>query len=110
MCSPTANLLDDEASRPSPAVALAFVDDMSAYFADRHHWLALSGRHPTEIGSRTSLAERLQQQRIGKHRASGRMRRTDFSNHAVAIGDQHRRAANDKPNVLAQLILERFEA
>lgn len=33
----------------------------------------------------------------------------DFRNNTVAIGDQNRLAAGDKPNIVSQLILERFE-
>jgi hypothetical protein len=31
-------------------------------------------------------------------------------NHAVTIGDQHRLAAGGKPDILAELFLERFDA
>jgi hypothetical protein len=78
---------------------------------DRHYRLARWRSAPDRDRRRyPTLPEGIEQQGVRQHRASSGARWADFRNNTVAIGDQNRLAAGGKPNILTQLILERFEA
>ena len=68
------------------------------------------GPRPTEIGGVIHPCRKASNNRASDSTELRVGRWADFCNHTVAIGDQNRFAAGGKPNILTQLILERFEA
>jgi hypothetical protein len=56
------------------------------------------------------MPEDVYQKCVRKHRAPGGARWTNFRNNTVTIGDQNRLTSGGKPDILTQLIFERFEA
>ena len=61
-------------------------------------------------GRQPSLAHRFGQQRIGQEPAAAGLRRHDLRHHPVAVGDQYGLAASGEADVLAELVLEHFQA
>ena len=56
------------------------------------------------------LANGIEQKRIRNQWAPARRGRTEFGDHAIPVGDQHRFAAGRQPNVFAKLVFEMFDS